>query len=110
MNKELVKRIDCRYGTLVIHYDLGLAERIIKFARKCEKIGESVVEYMNNMEKRGKTADLSRYWRMLGVEFDRVFGKGSCKIVFGGNMVSVDMMNEFWNKMSPYFEAWAKEV
>ena len=107
---EMVKILDCNNGQLVIHYNLALANSLCVLSDKITQIGEDVCKYIQKEEKRGRTVDLSKYWERLGTEFDKTFGKGSCRIVFGSNMVSIEMMDEFWKKTAPYFEQLSKEI
>lgn len=107
---ELVKRLQCNYGILVIHYNLEFSKRMIEFSKRIAKIGKAACKYAKKAEKRGEAIDYSKYWRALGKEFDCVFGEGSCRIVFGGDMVSAEALEEFVNKAKPYFDQWAKEV
>ena len=109
MSEGLIKRINCRYGTLVICYDSEFAARLLMLGEKHKKIHSRAEKYRNRVQKRGEVADMSGYWHILAAEFDRAFGDGACRIVFGGDMVSTDAMIEFFDKINPYLEVWRME-
>lgn len=42
-------------------------------------------------------------------EFDCIFGEGACRKVFGEGYVRFEAFSEFFDKLEPLIEKWAKE-
>ena len=95
---------------LEFQYDMELAKRLLTLSERAGKITESAEGFFERAKKKYGRANLTRYWRLLGMEFEQVFGKGSCRIVFGGDLVSPDALKEFADKLNACFEQWNKEM
>lgn len=106
----MLKRIQCKNGILEFHYDMELANRLFTLSDRAREITERAEKSCVIARKKGIQADLTECWRQLGIEFERVFGRGSCRIVFGGDLVSSDMLMEFADKINLCFEQWNKEM
>lgn len=92
--------------------DIEAAKRLLKIQEDFESKETEFQKKAEEIEKSGSTSDkinlLSELCQYIEGEIDECFGEGSSKILFG-NSVSIDMFNDFFNGITPYYEKASKE-
>lgn len=112
MDQQKSKRIECKNGTLVIpfHED-GFQRNMLNFKKKILGITKKAIRECRAAERRGESEpDASKHWERLAKEFNWLFGPDACQIVFGSDLISAEMLTEFFDKLDPYIDEWVLEL
>lgn len=102
------KVIKVQNGHISIAFPTGI-EKTGKAIRKMLKLlGQAEKEEErkpHNKDQIYKTLD-----GKFAVEFEKIFGKGACKKVFGVQKPSYTLYLEFFDKLNDLFEEWIKKI
>lgn len=102
------KVIKVQNGHISIAFPTGI-EKTGKAIRKMLKLlGQAEKEEErkpNNKDQIYKTLD-----GKFAIEFEKLFGKGACKKVFGVQKPSYTLYLEFFDKLNDLFEEWIKKI
>lgn len=101
-----LKRINVKGGTIALSVPEDvpqLTEMMNKVIDIWKKASPEITE-TNKVEINRKCAVAS------AVEFEKFFGKGSCKRVFGADIVSAEAYAEFSEKISALVGKWCETV
>lgn len=112
MDQQKAKRIECKNGTLVIPFHEERFQRnMFIFKKKILGITKKALREIRAAERRGESEpDASKYWKCLAKEFNWLFGPDACQIVFASDLISAEMLTEFFDKLDPYIDKWASEL
>ena len=112
MGQQRDKRIECKNGTLIIPFhDDGFQRKMLIFKKKILGIVKKALREIRAAERRGESEpDASKHWERLAKEFNWLFGPDACQIVFGTDLISAEMLTEFFDKLDPYIDEWSSEL
>lgn len=102
------KVIKVQNGHISIAFPTGI-EKTGKTIRKMLKLLEQAEK-----EEERKPHNKDQIYKILdgkfAVEFEKLFGKGACKKVFGVQKPSYTLYLEFFDKLNGLFEEWIKKI
>ena len=112
MDQQKAKRIECKNGTLIIpFYDDEFQRKMLTFEKKILGITKKALREVRAAERRGiGEPDMRKHWERLAKAFNWLFGADACQIVFASDLISADMLTEFFDKLDPYIDKWASEL
>lgn len=92
----------------------SLYENLKKMAEESTKKEAAIRErYKDSVDANGQLRETfslySEAGRSLTEEVDKLFGEGTCKKVFGDITPSFELFIEFFEQLTPYLHAFAKE-
>lgn len=91
----------------------------IAFPTGIEKTGKAIRKMLKLLrqaekEEERKPHNKDQIYKILddkfAVEFEKLFGKGACKKVFGVQKPSYTLYLEFFDKLNDLFEEWIKKI
>ncbi len=101
------KNVRVKGGIITISVTEKFIEDVEAFNRLFQ--GESDRCLVESRQAGGRKVDCRESSVKLMQEFERIFGEGACRKVFGEGYVSFQAFAEFFDKLEPMIRRWAEE-
>jgi hypothetical protein len=101
------KNVRAKGGIITISVTEKFFEDVEAFNRLFQ--GESDRCLVESRQAGGRKVDCRESSVKLMQEFERIFGEGACRKVFGEGYVSFQAFAEFFDKLEPMIRRWAEE-
>ena len=110
------KVIKVQNGHISIAFPTGIEKtgkairKMLKLLGQAEKEEERKPHNKDQIYTQALINDIKTLDGKFAVEFEKLFGKGACKKVFGVQKPSYTLYLEFFDKLNDLFEEWIKKI